>query len=141
MTSYRKLKTQIEKLEKQASDLLKSEVDLAIAQVKGLMAEYGLTAADVGLPGKVTKPAKATSEKKTGVKSVGIPMYADPKSGKTWTGKGKPPNWMVEGLKNGKPKADFLISKAPSAPAKETKGKTKPAAKAVKAAKRPVAAP
>jgi len=31
--------------------------------------------------------------------SVGVAKYRDPKSGKTWTGRGKPPAWIA-GAKN-----------------------------------------
>ena len=40
--------------------------------------------------------------------------YRDPLSGKTWTGRGKPPLWITEALKAGK-KDDYLIDK-PQAP-------------------------
>jgi DNA-binding protein H-NS len=139
MSTYRNVKAQIAKLEKQAADLLKKEVAVVIAKVRGLIAEYGLTAADLGLTGKVNKAVKGQS--KTTAKPVGIPMYADPVSGKTWTGKGKQPNWIIEGLKKGKSKADYLISKAataPVAPAKVSKPvKTAKVAQAAKAAKKP----
>jgi len=29
-------------------------------------------------------------------KSIGVPKYRDPASGKTWTGQGKPPNWIKD---------------------------------------------
>jgi hypothetical protein len=72
-------------------------------------------------------------------------VYADPASGKTWTGKGKPPNWIVEGVKKGKSRNDFLISKSAAAPVAEAKA-SKPS-KAVKVAttpratKKPASAP
>ncbi|MGE8454289.1 MAG: H-NS family nucleoid-associated regulatory protein [Pseudomonadales bacterium] len=36
--------------------------------------------------------------------SVGAPKYRDPATGATWTGRGKPPNWI-----NGKVRESFLI--------------------------------
>ncbi|NRF71385.1 H-NS histone family protein [Aquincola sp. S2] len=38
---------------------------------------------------------------------VGVPKYADPASGKTWTGRGKPPAWIA-GVQN---RDAFLIAK------------------------------
>jgi DNA-binding protein H-NS len=35
---------------------------------------------------------------------VGAPKFRDPESGATWTGRGKPPNWI-----KGKERAGFLI--------------------------------
>lgn len=62
-----------------------------IAAARALIAEHGLTAADVFPQGK-----KAAS--------VGAPKYRDPDTGATWTGRGKPPNWI-----NGKDRESFLI--------------------------------
>ena len=148
MTTYRNVKSQIAQLEKQAADLFKKEVTAVLEKVRGLIAEYGLTAADLGFTGKANKAVKATRTKKTAAeKPAGVPMYADPASGKTWTGKGKPPNFIVEGVKSGKSKEDFLISKPATAPtglAKVSKpvktAKVTKVAKTPKAEKKPVAA-
>ena len=142
MTSLRNIKAQIAKLEKQASDLLKKEVAGVIVKVRSLIDEYGLTVEDLGLTGKAAKAVKATRKKKAATaKPAGSPSYADPVSGKTWTGHGKQPNWILEGLKKGKSKADFLISKigtAVAAPAKASKPvKAAKVAKAVKVMKKP----
>lgn len=146
MTTYRNVKAQIAKLEKQASDLFKKEVEVVVAKVRGLISEYGLTAADLGLTGKGAKVVKATRKKRAvAAKPAGVPLYADSASGKTWTGKGKPPNWIVEGLKKGKSKSDFLIEKAATAPTAAAAKVSKPVtaakvAKTPKAAKKPAAA-
>jgi DNA-binding protein H-NS len=133
MSTYRNVKAQIAKLEKQASDLFKKEVDQVVAKVRGLIAEYGLTAADLGFTAKLNKVVKGL-RKKSAAKPAGIPMYVDPVSGKTWTGKGKQPTFIVEGLKKGKSKSDFLIVKKAAAPVAVAK-----APKAVKAAPKPAA--
>jgi DNA-binding protein H-NS len=148
MSTYRNVKAQIAKLEKQASDLFKKEVDQVVARVRALIAEYGLTAADLGLAAKVGKVVKGLRKKSAAAKKpAGIPMYVDPVSGKTWTGKGKQPTFIVEGLKKGKAKSDFLIAKKAAAPAvvaKPAKAAKKPAAvakPAKKAAAKPAAKP
>jgi len=67
----------------------------AISQVKALMAEYGISAADLGLSGKKkttrTRPALAAK-------------YRNSETGETWSGRGKAPKWM--NLKN---KEQYLI--------------------------------
>ena len=76
---------------------LKTETAAAITQARTLAAEFGLTAADVfPAPGK---PAA----------SMGQPKYRNPETGVTWTGRGKPPTWIL-----GKDRAQFLIDQ-PSA--------------------------
>ena len=131
MATYRIVKAQIAKLEKQAAELLKKEVVGVISKIRAMMAEHNLTLADLGgkvsatkmnKTGKVTtKPAK----KKAAANPAGIPKYRDPASGKTWTGHGKSPAWITIGINKGKSKEDFLIGKA--APA------AKPVAKKVAA--------
>ncbi len=45
-------------------------------------------------------------------KTVGAPKYSHPTDPSlTWTGKGRQPNWIKEGLAQGKSLDDFLISK------------------------------
>jgi len=66
----------------------------AVTEARALIAEHGLTAADV-FPAQGKKPKG----------SVGAPKYRDPATGVTWTGRGKPPNWI-----NGKDRAPFLIA-------------------------------
>jgi DNA-binding protein H-NS len=136
MSTYRAVKAEIAKLEKQASDLFKKEMDVVLSKVRALISEYGLTAADLGFAGKAGKAAKTTRVKAVAAKTAGVPKYVDPASGKTWTGKGKPPTWIAQALKSGKSKDEFLILKAQAAPVAEVKAaKVEKAAKPAKAAK------
>ena len=105
MKTYADVRAQIEQLEKEAQNLRKSEISQVLAQIKEQMATYGLTVADLGRKG--VSGAK--------YKSSGVVRYHDPKSGKTWTGHGKPPQWIA----NAKNRDAFLIGQpgeeAPSA--------------------------
>ncbi|MES1180212.1 MAG: H-NS family nucleoid-associated regulatory protein, partial [Hyphomicrobium sp.] len=38
------------------------------------------------------------------------PKYRDPESGKTWSGKGKRPPWLVEALGDGRQLEEFQIA-------------------------------
>jgi len=148
MKSYQSIKAEIAKLEKQAEALRVGEQRVAVARVKKLMDEFGLTLADLGgaakgKPGRPPKAAKAAKSdtavraKKAGQgkpASVGAPKYRDPKTQKTWTGRGKPPLWIV-GVKN----RDALLIDAPAAAPAAKKSvapvKAKAVAKAAKPAK------
>ena len=97
MSQYADLKAQIAKLQAQADEARRTEVDNVVADIRQKIAEYGLTAQDLGFavaakrgrpPKKAPLPAK----------------YQDPKSGNTWSGRGKPPKWIV-----GKNRERFLI--------------------------------
>lgn len=94
MSNYKALLDQKAALDAQIADALKIEKATAVAQARNLAAQYGLTAEDV---------FPAASTKSTG--NVGQPKYRDPATGVTWTGRGKPPNWIL-----GKDRTPFLIS-------------------------------
>jgi DNA-binding protein H-NS len=121
MTSYRDMKAQITKLEKQAADLFKKEVTEAISKIKALMDDYGLSIRDLGRATGKAPRGKASS------KPASAPKYRDPVSGKTWTGHGKAPSWLVSAVQAGKSRDDFLIGK-PAAKAKTTAKAAKVAA-------------
>jgi DNA-binding protein H-NS len=100
MATLSSIRKQIAALEKKAQDLLKRESASAIAKAKEIIAAYGLTAQDLGLSGAATKgSSKATAGRKPrkakGQKTSGVPMYRDPETQKTWTGRGKPPTWIA----------------------------------------------
>lgn len=89
-------------LEKQIADAQRQERANAIAQVKTLMAQFGLTAAD--LAGKAsTSPAKSKSTGKVAAK------YRNAATGETWSGRGLQPKWLKAALAGGKHLSDFAI--------------------------------
>jgi DNA-binding protein H-NS len=105
---------EIEKLQQRAEDLRKSELPGVIKRIREAIAAYDLSAADLGLGGagggSAAPRAAAPSRRGTAASSkstlqTGVAKYRDPKSGKTWTGRGKPPLWIV-GVKDRTP---FLI--------------------------------
>jgi DNA-binding protein H-NS len=85
MTSYKELLKQREALEQQINEARRQELTGAIAQVRALIAEYGLTQDDVFPTGR----ARSAS---SGIKVA--PKYRDPATGQTWTGRGKAPKWI-----------------------------------------------
>lgn len=85
--SYKDLLKQREDLEKRINEARRLELSAAVAQVRGLVAEYGLTAEDVFPTGRGSR-SSATS----GVKVA--PKYRNPETNETWTGRGKAPKWI-----------------------------------------------
>lgn len=105
MKTYASIQAEIAKLEKEAQVLRKTEVAKIIDGIKAAIAMYGLTAADLGfIGGQTVRNAKANAKRAT---TVGVAKYRDPKTGKTWTGRGKPPTWIAS-VKN---RDLFLIAK------------------------------
>ncbi|HQQ70021.1 MAG TPA: H-NS histone family protein [Alicycliphilus sp.] len=85
--SYKELLKQREALEQQITEARRRELATAVAQVRELVAEYGLTQQDVFPPGRAARAAAGG-----GVKVA--PKYRDPATGQTWTGRGKAPKWI-----------------------------------------------
>jgi len=133
MSKLTALKKQIAALEAQAERIAKEEMSSAIAKIKDIMAEFNLTIEHLtqAVGGK-------RAAKKTKAKAASVAKYADPKTGKTWSGFGRAPGWIA-GAKNrdaflvGKSAARESGAKVPAA-AKEVSAKP---AKAVKVAKKP----
>lgn len=122
MQTYAQLKKQIAELEKKAEEARQAEITQAVQQVKDIIAVYGLTARDLGL----SMAAKGLRGPRGPRPGAGIPKYRDPKTGKTWTGHGKPPGWIA----TKKNRDEFLIDKpaAQSAAAAPARLKRKTAA-------------
>lgn len=96
MTTVAELIKQRDALEAQIDAARKAENADAIAKVKALVAEHGLTAQDIF--GGAKRGAKA------GARGTVAPKYRDPATGSTWTGRGKAPKWI-----DGKDRAQFAI--------------------------------
>ncbi|MET2530186.1 H-NS histone family protein [Ralstonia pseudosolanacearum] len=93
MATYKELLAQKAKLEAQLEAARVAELEAVIAQARQIVLDYGLTAEELGL---------ATKTKKRKVISV-APKYMDPKTGATWSGRGRAPAWI------GKNRDRFLI--------------------------------
>jgi DNA-binding protein H-NS len=90
MASYQEILSQIEDLKLKAQEARKQEIAGAITEIKRLMADYGITLADLG--------GKSGKVKSRG----GMAKYRDPASGKTWSGRGRRPGWVLELESQGK---------------------------------------
>ena len=93
-TSYKELLAQRDALEKQIADARAQEVSGAIESARKLIAEYGLTQADIFPQGRSS----------SGPRPSVAPKYRDPATGATWSGRGLPPKWI-----SGKDRAQFAI--------------------------------
>jgi DNA-binding protein H-NS len=87
-------------LEKQIADVQREQRADAVAKVKALMAEYGLTLADIGNKAPAA-PKKLTS--KVAAK------YHDPATGDTWSGRGLKPKWLAAALAADRSLSEFAV--------------------------------
>jgi DNA-binding protein H-NS len=136
MSKLSALKKQIAALQAQAERITKAEMSSAIAKVKDIMAEFNLTIEHL-----TSTVSSKRAAKQTKAKAASVARYADPTTGKTWSGFGRAPGWIA-GAKN---RDAFLVDKsgikvaepAAKAPAASKKAAVK-VAKAAKVAKRAV---
>ncbi|MFP4896706.1 H-NS family nucleoid-associated regulatory protein [Paraburkholderia sp. EG304] len=97
MATYKELKAQMAELEAQAAMARAAEFQEVLAEIRAKVADYGFTEQDIfgRASGRPTKRAKS-----------GAPArYRDPKTGATWSGRGRAPSW----IKDAKNRDRFLI--------------------------------
>ncbi len=101
--TYKQALENFKKAEEELEKARNSEIEKVVEDIKAKIAEYGLTATDLGF--KVA--AKKTTDSKKGEAK-----YANPSNlADTWSGKGRKPAWYVEHLaKGGKPE-DLAVKK------------------------------
>lgn len=89
MSNYKALLARKAELDQLIEETRKTEMSGAIAEARGLVAEFGLTSEDVF--GGVKK-ARTSATKGTKVEA----KYRDPATGATWTGRGRAPVWIAD---------------------------------------------
>lgn len=107
---------QIEKLQKQASDIRAREFDKTVKDILATMLAFGITVKDLqaaNIKSGKKKPAKSSvrGRSKSSKSSAGTtvaPKYRGP-SGETWSGRGLLPRWLAALEAQGSRKEDFAI--------------------------------
>jgi DNA-binding protein H-NS len=122
-------------LDKEIAEAQRAERAAAIEQVRGLMARYGLTLADLAPGRRATRPPLAAARPKatpsaapaaeaaskpavssqpTGRKGRPLgkvaPKYRDPQTGSTWSGRGLRPRWLSAALAAGRSLDEFRLA-------------------------------
>jgi len=99
MASLKDLLAQRAALDQQIAATKDRERADAIAKVRNLMAEYGLTALDLGArPNKSAKPIQKVAAK-----------YRNNATGETWSGRGLQPKWLKSAIAAGAKLTDFHV--------------------------------
>ena len=84
MASFREIQAQIEQLQRQAAEERKNELDSAFRQIRQLMDEYSISIDDLQSP-----------RKRNGPKKFGPVLFRNARTGDTWSGRGRMPNWLA----------------------------------------------
>jgi DNA-binding protein H-NS len=111
MATYQELLAQRATLEQQQADLerqiagaRRAERAGVLAQIKSLMAQHGVTLAELGGgSGKAPRPAKPAGASKV------APKYRNAATGDTWSGRGLKPKWLQTAIAGGRKLEDFKI--------------------------------
>ncbi|WP_418320415.1 H-NS family nucleoid-associated regulatory protein [Piscinibacter sakaiensis] len=101
MPSLQQLLDQKAELERQIEATRRHERADAIAKVKALMAEQGLTLADIS--GKTGSSRGGSSGGKVAAK------YRNAATGETWSGRGLQPKWLKAALASGRKIEEFAL--------------------------------
>ena len=115
------LQSQIEKLQKQASELKAKEFSNTVAEIRAKMTAFGITVKDLqttrrGPKSGKNKPAPGTGKRgpkgnKGASKTAGKPVAAKftGPNGESWSGRGLTPRWLTTLISQGRTKEDFAV--------------------------------
>ena len=114
MATLEQIQTKMKQLQRQADALISKQTQAAVAQIRALMLEHGLTTEDIEAKAKARRQAKASNgsadyvkaKASDGVKGKAAPKYRHPKTAATWTGHGRAPAWIADA----KDRTKFLIA-------------------------------
>lgn len=105
MATYKQLIAEKKALEVKLAEVRASEIAGVIEKIQALMAEYELTVDDIASKRRRGRPAGAGKVKAAAKEKPTLaPKYKDPKTGATWSGRGRAPAWL------GKNREKFLIA-------------------------------
>jgi DNA-binding protein H-NS len=114
--TYQSISREIAALQAQAEAIKKKEAAEVIARIKEAIAQYDLSAKDLGFVvgrGAVKSPKSS--------RSTAVGGYTDGQ-GNTWSGRGRRPQWFLDAIAAGKTPDELKASAAAS----KTSGRSKP---------------
>lgn len=102
MSAIQELLAQRAELDRKITEAQRAAKSDAIAKVKALMTENGLTVADLQFKGETARRGGAAGRKVAA-------KYRNAATGETWTGRGLKPKWLQAELAQGKSLQDFAV--------------------------------
>jgi DNA-binding protein H-NS len=107
MATLDSIQAKIAKLKAQAEAIAANKSAVVLNKIRDLMTRHGISIADIDA--HVGKRRGGKAAKAAG--AVSVAKYRDPKSGATWSGHGRAPQWIA----NAKDRSKFLVDGAASA--------------------------
>lgn len=121
MATLESIQAKIAKLQAQAEVVASTKATVALEKIRDLMHKHSVSVADIeAFVGKRRghKPGQTATAKA----GTSAPKYLDPKTGATWTGHGRAPQWIA----NAKDRSKFLVASAASSRSSAVKRAAKP---------------
>ena len=112
------IQSQIEKLQKQASEIRSKEFSSTVQEILAKMQAFGITVKDLqtakpaksGKVGRKTKVGGEKAPKAPKKATIAVaPKFRGP-NGETWSGRGLTPKWLAVLIAQGQPKEAFAIN-------------------------------
>lgn len=116
--TYDSITREIAALQARAEAIRKKEVGEVIRRIKEAIAQYGLTATDLGLAGRRSASSVTGSSRSAG-------GFADDQ-GNTWSGRGRRPQWFLDALAAGKAPEELKVGASTQKKKRQAKSKATP---------------
>ncbi|NPT34236.1 H-NS family nucleoid-associated regulatory protein [Paraburkholderia xenovorans] len=120
-TTLEAMQAKIKKLQAQADALIAKQSSGVIEKIRELMAKHGLTTADIDAHAGGKQRAKHATAKTAAKPAKSVAKYQDPKSGATWSGHGRAPQWIAAAKNRDKYLVDAGTAAVKPPPAKKAK--------------------
>lgn len=121
-----KLEREIRRLTKQVEGLKVKERSPVITKIVRNMKQYNITPDEIAKAfgskqrmGKTVGLKKSASARRTKNSTI-QPKYRKPETGETWSGRGRPPAWIVAAESAGQRRDEFLIDNVTTSQQSET---------------------
>ncbi|MFL9922224.1 H-NS family nucleoid-associated regulatory protein [Paraburkholderia fungorum] len=124
-TTLDAIQAKMKKLQAQADALMTKETAKVLKTIHELMEKHGLTAADIDGHVGDKRRAKKPGVNTVGKKSAVAAKYRNAKTGATWTGHGRAPQWIA----SAKSRDRFLVDGSAATEKPASAGKVSVAAK------------
>lgn len=103
LNEKQEIEKQINKLQRKMRTLHTRQRRPVITSIVRSMIEYEIT------PEEIAEAYEKRNLRTTTANATAPARFKNPKTGDTWTGRGRPPRWIVEAENNGQNRQDFLI--------------------------------
>ncbi|AMV48224.1 H-NS histone family protein [Paraburkholderia caribensis] len=118
MTTLEKVQARIATLQAQAEAMIAKQSSGVVEKIREIMEKHGLTVADIEAHiGGARKRGRQPGAKAAVKSYASVAKYRDPKSGATWSGRGRAPAWIA----NTKDRSKFLMDDSSGALGKTQK--------------------